>query len=206
MRMADSFELPDEMERLQINLEDDVRSFLIARLTGNQMDPKKRAQLVEQGLDVRRLSKPSYILVKSGCDKPLEDDSVHGCHVGAEGYMIHEDEAIVHLAFKCGDAKHEMHYTSFMPPSIVEMAKAMETVWPGSITGPLLDLLNKLGRSQPAPRVSGDTEINAAGAEKILKAIENVDDDDEFDEEDLDDVDIDEDLDEDEDEDEDLYL
>ena len=150
--MADSFELPDETERLQVNLEDDVRSFLLSRLTGNQLEPKKRAQLIEMGVDVRRLSKPSYISIKSGCDMPNEEgDPEEGCYVGAEGYMIHEDEAFVHLAFKCGDAEHEMHYTRFMPLSVIEMAKAMETVWPGSLLGPLLELSVKLGRASPSP-------------------------------------------------------
>ena len=137
--MAESYELPDETERLQINLEDDVRAFLLSRLTGNRMDPRQRVQLQEMGVDVRKLSKPSYIAVKSGCDLPEEEDApIHGCHVGAEGYMVHEDEAVVHLAFKCGDDSHDMHYSTFLPMSIVELAKAMEAVWPGSIMGPLL--------------------------------------------------------------------
>ncbi len=147
--MADSFELPDETERLQVNLEDDVRAFLMARLTGNQMDPQTRARLIETGVDVRRLSKPSYLSVNSGCDGTSEDGSARGCRTGAEGVMIHEDEAAVHLAFKCGIASHEMHYTTFMPVSIIEMAKAMEAVWPGSILGPMMEQAARLKRTGP---------------------------------------------------------
>lgn len=149
--MADSFELPDETERLQINLEDDVRSFLLSQLTGNQISPEKRAQLVEMGVDVRRLSKPSYIVVNSGCDGPDEEDPARGCRIGAEGVMVHEDEAVIHLAFKCGEADHDMHYTTFMPISIIEMAKAMEAVWPGSIMGHLIEQAVKLGRAKRGP-------------------------------------------------------
>lgn len=171
--MAESFELPDETERLQINLEDDVRSFLLSRLTGNQMDPKKRAQLQGLGVDVRRLSKPSYISIKSGCDLP-EEGPVDGCHVGAEGYMVHEDEAVVHLAFKCGDADHDMHYTTFMPMSIIELAKAMEAVWPGAIMGPLMDQAVDLGRATRRSTMNA-ADIDEEGAQRLMDAIKRMD-------------------------------
>jgi hypothetical protein len=177
--MAESFDVPDETERLQVNLEDDVRAFLLSRRSGNQMEPEKRAELLELGVDVKRLSRPSYIAVNSGCDKLGEDTdpTARGCHVGAEGVMVHEDEAVVHLAFKCGDEDHEMHYTGFMPASIIEMAKAMEAVWPGSIMGPLLEQAVKLGRAE--------TDEGAPSPYFMANSLDD-DDDDELEEIDLD--------------------
>lgn len=182
--MADSFELPDETERLQVNLEDDVRAFLMARLTGNQMDPQTRARLIETGVDVRRLSKPSYLSVNSGCDGTSEDGSARGCRIGAEGYMIHEDEAVVHLAFKCGIASHEMHYTTFIPVSIIEMAKAMEAVWPGSVARHLYNQAVTLGRTnRPEPPFFMSGEIEDEDEE--MEFLEDLEDDDEEEDDDL---------------------
>jgi len=138
----------DMTERLQINLEDDVRAFLLSRLMGNQLSPERRAHLRKLGVDVRSLSKPTYLSINSGCDEDDESADIRGCSVGAEGVMVHEAEAIIHLAFKCGDTDHEIHYTGFMPTSVIEMAKAMEAVWPGSIIGPLVEQSIELGRAK----------------------------------------------------------
>jgi len=188
--MSESSEPLDETERLQVNLEDDVRAFLLSCLSVNQMGAKQRAKLRAMGIDIRRLSRPSYIAVDSCCLLP-GDPPEQECYVGAEGVMVHKDEPFVHLAFKCDEVSHEMHYTKLMLPSIIEMAKAMESVWPGSITRALY--------AQPGKMI----HLDAEGAERILKAINEMDDEDEdFDE----DVDLDEDFDEDIDDDDDLYL
>jgi len=169
--MDPSFEQPDEKERLQINLEDDVRAFLLSRLLGNRLDPEQLAELVEEGVEIRQLRKPSYLYINSNCDLSEDEEQPPGCGVGAEGVMVHEEEAVVHLAFKCGDAEHEMHYSTFMPLSVIEMAKAMESVWPGSIAGPLMHQALKLGRTD----LSQEIEIDAEGAERLMEAMRRMD-------------------------------
>lgn len=170
--------IPDETERVKINLEDDVRSFLIGRLAGNQMPTQKKVTLKGMGVNFRRLCRPSYIAVNSGCDSD-PDESARGCHIGAEGVMVHEDEQVVHLAFKCGNADHKMHYTTFMPDTIAEMAKAMEAVWPGSISQGIVDYAFQTGRLSPS-------------FEENVEPFDGFDDTDEIDDAGLDDFDWDE--------------
>lgn len=186
--MTEPFEIPEKTARLQINLEDDVRAFLLSQLVGNRLDPEQLAALETEGADLRKLSKPTYIAVKSGCDMSEDGKtSTDGCRVGAEGYMLHEDEGVVHLAFKCGDKEHEMHYTTLMPLSIVEMAKAMESVWPGSIMVPLLEQAAELGRATVEEELLDD--LDEEEVDRLLDAVGrnpdfDFDEDEEFDEED----------------------
>jgi len=88
-----------------------------------------------------------------------------------------------------------MHYTKFMPLSIIEMAKAMEAVWPGSVMVPMLDQAVKLGRAKSGPLPPGffmSDQVDEEGAQRLLKAINRMDEEgpdfdfdenDEFDEE-----------------------
>ena len=192
-------------QMVQINLEDDVRSFLIARLTGNQLTREKKAELRSMGIDVRRLCKPSYIMVHSGSDAPPDIDPER-CHIGAEGVMVHEDEEVVHLAFKCGDPEHEMHYTTYEPMTVIQLALGMEATWPGSVLGPLFEQAVKMGRAEEA-----DSEAMQAFRIAFAEEVDS-DLDGEDSELDLDDPDLDDDeedlkfLDElEDDEDDDLY-
>jgi len=161
--MSDQFDLPDETERLQINLEDDVRSFLMGRLVGNRMTDLKRAQLREQGIDIKRLSKPTYLAVSSCCDVRAGESVDSGCHVGAEGVMGHEDDRVIHLAFKCGDPEHNMHYTVYGLDTVVEMAKGAEAVWPGIVFGRLHEQAVRMGRIKPPVLDPGEDDDEDTG-------------------------------------------
>lgn len=145
----DPFELPDESERIKTNLEDDVRLFLLSRTPWGRMHPKQREQLEGMGGDSKHLRRPSYISVCSGVDGTRDDGSPRGCRLGAEGVMVHEDEQVIHLAFKCGNPEHQIHYTEFDPSTVGEMAKAMEAVWKGSIAGGLVRDAIKRGQIDP---------------------------------------------------------
>ena len=170
--MADSFELYDEVERLKIDLEDDVRAFLMRRLAWNRMPDEQREELRLVGADVKRLRRPSYIDVSSEDEEAPPEIKRARCNVGAEGVMTHVDEYVVHLAFKCGNPRHSYHYSTFDPRTIIALAKACEAAWPGSIT-------QNVGPQDEAPLVLNPGE----------------DDDDEID---PDEIDPDEDEDEDE--------
>jgi len=122
---------PDPIGRRKANIEDDVRSFLLTRLPGNRIPKVNFDKLGLDAADVRALQKPSYIHVYSGCDETPPDEE---CLIGAEGVMVHREEDTVHLAFKCGDPAHQIHYTSFFPDTVVQMALAVETAWPGRLT------------------------------------------------------------------------
>jgi len=177
--MASSFELPDEIERLKINLEDEVRTFLLRRLIWNRMPTEQRDELRLIGVDVKRLRRPSYIAVSSESDDAPPEVEKTRCNIGAEGVMTHTDEHVVHLAFKCGNPKHPYHYSTFGPETIVALAKACEAAWPGSVSSSIL------------PR-------------KVEEALQILDPGE--DEEELDEIDLDEDVIEDEDEEPDIFF
>lgn len=187
--MDEPIDLPDETERLQINLEDDIRSFLVGRLAWNRMLPKKQQQLRGMGIDITRMRRPTFISVARCFDTAADEDTPNECRIGAEGVMAHEDEEVIHLAFKCGNPDHKMHYTAFDVGTVIAMARACEAAFPGSIsTGLLQDAIRSGSVEVASPSVleSDDDEADAVEIElddNMVEGLEDAygDDDDEDD-------------------------
>lgn len=131
--MADGDENPAEAAGIKSNLCDDVRSFLLNRLAWNRLTPAQRDHLREMELD-KRMRRPHYLAVEPNVDDVPPEARAGRCHFGAEGVMAHADEGCVHLVFKCGNARHPFHYSTFGVDTIVALAKACEATWPGTIT------------------------------------------------------------------------
>jgi hypothetical protein len=185
--MAESFELPDDKDLFKLNLEDDVRAFLLKHLPWNRMPPAQREHLRIMGVDIKKMRRPSYIAICSTDEDAPPEVKQSKCNIGAEGVMAHTDESCVHLAFKCGNPNHRFHYSTFGIDTIMALAKACEVAWPGSISGMLVQhALKKRAQEGNGVLDPGEDEVNL--------------DDDEEDEDDL------ETLDEDDDEEDDLYI
>lgn len=189
--MSESFELPDEKERLKLNLEDDVRSFLLRHLPWNRMHPGQRAHLQQMGVDPKHLRRPSYIAIKQTDEAAPPEVVRTKCNIGAEGVMAHTDEDCVHLAFKCGNPQHPYHYTTLGVETVASLAMACEVAWPGSISRMLAaHILKKRGLEIQEILNPGDDEIDLdeeedddeiEGAENVAdEDLEDDDDDDEF--------------------------
>lgn len=131
-------EIPDRVQRLFVDLEDDVRSFLLQRLPWSKISDDERKRLRDLGVDVKRLRRPSFLRVTPVHDASPSGAAPSGCNVGAEGVMAHVDEHIVHLVFKCGEPDHNYHYSMFGVDTIVALAKACEGAWPGSVMEPMI--------------------------------------------------------------------
>ena len=172
--MPESFEIPDGAARLRIDLEDDVRSFLIDRLIWNRMPLEQREKLRDIGVNIKRLRRPSYIAVTSGNDHGPPGTKSTRCNIGAEGVMTHVDERVIHLAFKCGNPEHRFHYSQFDVDTVAAMAKATEEAWPGSVSERLINTEDEVINTpvlDPGPDE----------AEEELEFLDELEDDDEDD-------------------------
>jgi hypothetical protein len=124
---------PVETEEIKNNLCDDVRAFLLKRLAWNKLTPGQRDHLRQMNLS-KRARRPNYLAVETSVDDVPPLAKAGRCNFGAEGVMAHVDEDCVHLAFKCGNAQHAFHYTTFGIDTVVALAKACEATWPGTVS------------------------------------------------------------------------
>ncbi len=182
--MAESFETPSESELLKVNLEDDVRTFLLKRLAWSRMDPAERERLEELGADIKKMRRPTFIEVSS-TEELGPPGTVHTrCHIAAEGVMSHRSDDCIHLAFKCGNPEHKYRYSTFGVATVIALAKACEAAWPGSISNSILEqALENQGLPFPPPVLDpGDDEIDLdEDDEEELELLDEILDDDEDD-------------------------
>lgn len=182
--MHQSFNSPEDDARLKVNLEDDVRSFLLSRLPWNRMSPAERRHWQSQGIDAKVMRRPAYINVTPTAEAGPPEAVQTKCHLGAEGVMTHKGEDCVHLAFKCGNPRHKYHYSTFSVGTVIAMAKACEAAWPGTISHAILEqALSNQGLPFPPPVLDpgeDDVDLDESSEEELefLDELEDDEDDD----------------------------
>ena len=176
--MADSYEIPSDDERIKVNLEDDVRVFLMRQLLWNRM-PKELQQLFQDsGADVKRLRRPTYLAISTSDDEVPLEASLTKCNIGAEGVMAHSDDPCVHLAFKCGNSQHHYRYSTFGIDTVVALAQAAEAAWPGVVSRVILaQALEARGLTMPSRSLDHDDDEEAEDDEVDLGESDERDED-----------------------------